>query len=146
MNALLTVLFMLTQTVGNSEPLALGERDVRKFEPLARAAVATSDHRKLIALVNLPLRVNFRRSVYRYYRSRAAIERNFSKIFPPEIINAMRTGPYESFGSENAMIGAGTIWLARPCHSKICYPEGPGGFRISVINQDEYARKKAALT
>jgi len=129
-------LLLLLQSAAASSVLTTDEQDLRKFEPLVRAAARSPDHRALLRLVDLPLRVNTggRRVRTHYYRTARSIEQNFSRIFPPAILAIMRTGTYETAGTGKGMIGIGEVWFARPCHTRICDLEGPGPFRISVIN------------
>jgi hypothetical protein len=129
----------LLQSAAADPTLTTDEQDLRKFEPLARAAAGSSDHRALIGLIDLPLRVNRggRTHSTRYYRTTQSIERDFSRIFPPEILEAMRTGTYGTMGTGKGMVGIGNVWFARPCHTRVCNLEGPGPFRISVINLDK---------
>ena len=133
--ALLLFLTLQSATAAPSR-LTTDEQDLRKFQPLVRAAARASDHRTLLGLIDLPLRVNEgKRPVrIRYYRTLRSVERDFARIFPPSILEAMRSGPYETVGSGKGMIGTGVVWFARPCHARLCNPEGPGPLRISVIN------------
>lgn len=134
------LLLLLTLQSATAAPLKLttDEQDLRKFQPLVRAAARAPDHRALLKLIDLPLRVNESGPLgrARYYRTRQSVERDFSRIFPPPVLEAMRNGPYETMGSGKGMIGTGVVWFTRPCHARVCYPEGPGPFRISVINLD----------
>jgi hypothetical protein len=137
MIARLTFLFLLQATLAGPT-LTTDDQDLRKFEPLARAAARAPDRRALLALIDLPLRVNRGGRTVRthYYRTRKSVERDFSRIFPPKILETLRTGPYVSSGTGKGMVGSGAIWFTRPCHTQVCNPEGPGPFRISVINLD----------
>jgi len=135
MIARLSLLLLLQSAAG--PVLTTDEQDLRKFEPLARAAARSPNHKALLRLIDLPLRVNTGGRTVRthYYRTKQSIERNFSRIFTPAILATMRAGPYGTVGTGKGMIGIGEVWFTRPCHTRICDLEGPSPFRISVINR-----------
>jgi len=128
----------LQSATADERPTA-DDLELALFEPQIRAAANSRQHSDLIKLVDLPLRVNTGGPTARtrYYHTVKSIERDFPRIFTAEIIRALQAGKYEISGFGKGMIGVGDVWFGRPCHAKVCYPEGPGHFRIMVINQSD---------
>jgi len=130
------LLLLAAQSATAPVQLTTDDRDLVSFEAQARAAARSKDHHDLLKLVDLPLRVNSGGWPVRtrYYRTAKSIEQDFARIFASQILRSMRFGNYELVGSGKGTVGSGAVWFMRPCHTRVCEPDGPGSFRISVVN------------
>ena len=98
----------------------------RGFLERLQSAVRSGDKPGVIRLVGLPLRVNYS-SGAQTYSDRAAVERDFARIFTPRVRRAVlgqKTG--KLFVRDlGAMVGDGELWFS----------EGPSGeVRITAVN------------
>jgi hypothetical protein len=98
-----------------------------------QSAIRTNDPRKIIGLVELPLRVNFRTGP-RTYRDARSVERDFERMFTPKVRRAiLDQRPDRLFTNyQGAMVGDGEVWFDHICPTASCSPPGP--VRIKAIN------------
>ena len=128
---------VVTGTVMRSNKAARAEREaVAKARPetreyqlfLARlqGAVRANDRSAIISLISFPLRVNYK-SGARTYRDARAVERDFDRIFTPQVRRAiLNQSPDQIFSRDiGAMVGDGELWFDRTA---------PGQVRIIAVN------------
>ncbi len=129
---------------GSRVPAGPAESDAVELSPkvnpahsrfLARlqGAVRSNNRRTIIALIQFPLRVNFKDGT-RNYRDASSLERDFDKIFTPNVRNAIMSQQASQVfvRDQGAMIGDGQVWFDRTCRNSTCYPPGP--VRIIAVN------------
>jgi hypothetical protein len=104
-----------------------------KFLSRLQDEVRSGNRRAIIALIRFPLRVNFGEGP-RSYRDASSVERDFDKIFAPNVLNAIISQRANQLfvRDQGAMIGDGQIWFDRTCSNATCYPAGP--VRITAVN------------
>jgi hypothetical protein len=97
-----------------------------RFLARLQAAVKANDRAALVSMVGLPLRVNYSGGA-QTYRDRAAVERDFGRIFTARVKRAvLRQKPGKLFVRDlGAIVGDGELWFS----------EGTGGdVRITAVN------------
>ena len=136
MRALLSLLILLLAAPAAAQPpdWVLQDRAYAAFLTDLQAAVRRGDRRAVSGLVRYPLRVNSNGRA-RFYRSPAAVRRDYALIFTPRVRRAILAQRFEAlFGrDEGVMIGNGEIWFDHVCRNMGCEPPGP--VRISAINR-----------
>ena len=105
----------------------------RRFLPNLQSAVRANDKKAVAKLAALPLRVNFKGGS-RTYSNRSAIERDFDRIFTPQVKRAILNHRADRISSNwrGAMLGNGEVWFDQICLNESCSPPGP--VRITAIN------------
>lgn len=115
------------------ESKAVGQSPYSTFLSRLQAAVRANDRRSVVAVIDLPLRVNFAGGA-RVYRDAASVQRDFDRIFTPKVRSAvLGQRPDRLFvRDQGAMVGDGELWFRETCPNAACSPQGP--VRIVAIN------------
>lgn len=105
----------------------------RRFLSNLQSAIRANNKRGVANLAAVPLRVNFEGGA-RTYSDRAAIERDFDRIFTPRVKRAILNQRAERLFTnyQGAMIGDGQVWFDQMCPNDSCSPAGP--VRIKAVN------------
>jgi hypothetical protein len=111
------------------EPVAKARPDNREYRTfLARlqGAVRANDRSAIVGLISFPLRVNYK-SGARSYRDARSVERDFDRIFTPQVRRAiLNQSPDRIFSRDiGAMVGDGELWFDHI---------SPGQVRIIAVN------------
>jgi hypothetical protein len=91
-----------------------------------QAAIRADNHGEVIALIDFPLRANFRGGS-RIYRDPASVERDFDRIFTARVKRAIARQRADRLfvRDQGAMIGDGEVWFDQTCPNTACSPPGP---------------------
>ena len=117
------------QTMGAAAPQPANAAGV--FLSRLQSAFRSGDRRAIIALVALPLRVESRTET-RLYRSAQEIERDFDRVFTPQVRQSvLRATPDRLSGAGPGLSGTGKIWFGPACPNPSCSP--PGAMRIRQV-------------
>ena len=125
------------QRVTTSNAARAGDRkeqdSTRAFLARLQAAVRVNDRRAVINLIDFPLRVNSKGRT-RIYRDAQSVERDYGRIFTPEVRRAILRQRFDQLFSrdQGTMIGDGEVWFDQTCSNAECSPAGP--IRIKAIN------------
>lgn len=105
----------------------------RDFLSRLQAAVGAGDRHAVIALIDLPLRVNFAGGS-RMYSDPQSVDRDFDRIFTRRVRQAILSQRADRLfvRDQGAMIGNGEIWFSETCASPDCSKVGP--VRIRSVN------------
>ena len=98
----------------------------RSFLSRLQAALRGGDKQDVIRLVALPLRVNYSGGA-QTYSDRAAVERDFARIFTPRVRRAVvKQKPGKLFVRDlGAMVGDGELWFSQ---------DAGGEVRVTAVN------------
>lgn len=98
-----------------------------------QAGLKANDRRAIIGLIGFPLRVNLDDRT-RTYRSSQDVERDFDRIFTPQVRSAVLNQRPDDIMSRDGghLKGNGRIWFGPYCSNKPCSPNGP--IRIREVN------------
>ena len=109
------------------------DRVYAAFLSRLQSAARSNDHRRVIALISFPLRVNAAGGA-RTYRDAKSVERDFDRIFTPRVKQAVAQQRADKLfvRDQGAMIGNGEIWFDFSCPNTSCSPRGP--VRILAVN------------
>ena len=101
-------------------------REYRTFLARLQGAVRANDRSAIVGLVSFPLRVNYK-SGARSYRDARAVDRDFDRIFTPQVRRAvLNQSPDQIFSRDiGAMVGDGELWFDHI---------SPGQVRIIAVN------------
>jgi hypothetical protein len=96
-----------------------------------QAALKSNDRRAIIALIGLPLRVNFDGRI-QTYRSSKDVERDFDRIFTPVVRSAVLNQRPDNLMARDGgrLKGNGRLWFG--CGKTSCPPSAP--IRIREVN------------
>ena len=101
-------------------------REYQAFLTRLQRAVRANDKNAITGLLSFPLRVNYK-SGARTYRDARAVDRDFDRIFTPQVRRAvLNQSPDQIFSRDiGAMVGDGELWFDRT---------SPGQVRIIAVN------------
>lgn len=101
-------------------------REYRAFLARLQSAVRANDRSAIIGLISFPLRVNYKNGA-RSYRDARSVERDFDRIFTPQVRRAVASqSPDQIFSRDiGAMVGDGELWFDHV---------SPGQVRIIAVN------------
>jgi hypothetical protein len=105
----------------------------RAFLSRLQAVVRADDQSAIIALINLPLRVEGAGGPH-IYRDEQSVGQSFDRIFTPRVTRAiLRQKPGKLVvRNRRAVVGGGELWLAETCPDVACSTPGP--VRIEAVN------------
>ena len=111
------------QAVAKARP---DNREYRAFLERLQGAVRANDKNAITGLISFPVRVNYK-SGARTYRDARAVDRDFDRIFTPQVRRAvLNQSPDQLFSRDiGAMVGDGELWFDRT---------SPGQVRIIAVN------------
>lgn len=143
-SAIASALLLTPVPTGNSQPpqtastAKLSERIAanRAFLIGLQAAVRGNDRETVIAMCNIPLRVNDSPRRILHYNSAAVIRRDYTKIFTPKVVRSIiEQNPDDIFNRGfEAMTGNGEAWFSAKCLDRWCEQFGP--VKLIAINRN----------
>jgi hypothetical protein len=106
---------------------------IRTFLSRLQAGLRANDRRAVVGLVGFPLRVN-RGGGTRTYRSLPDVERDFDRIFTPQVRLAVLNQRPDALVSRDGgrMIGNGRLWFGPTCSGRSCSADST--IRIREVN------------
>jgi hypothetical protein len=105
-----------------SSPLAVVD-ELQSFVIELRTALGSGNHRSVLQLTALPLKVHYPGGTVTY-RKASEVERNFERIFT-QAVRASLVSEREASLSANQTVIVGRVAIARPCKRSDCRPATP---------------------
>lgn len=89
-------------------------QDARDFLARLKSAAQAGDRQILASMIRYPLTIHADGQEAATYRDAAKLLRNFTSVFTPAVISAIKRAEYQSLfvNDQGAMIGDGEIWFS----------------------------------
>jgi hypothetical protein len=121
------------QDIVSPSPRMSADRASQRFLSKLQSAFKANDRRRIIKLIDLPLRVNFAAGSH-VYRDTRSIMRDFNRIFTVKVRRAVlaQQGDRLFVRDQGEMVGNGELWFRETCPNSQC--SRPGPVRIVAVN------------